>query len=190
MSTCVSLGDVKKITLDLGRSFDIHRVKLRLEHRDRGRFPDVTIFTGNSTKSRRNVECLKHVVRSDCVVFGKDCQAIYRYVNIEKIKKAKSWSLCELEIIAPVCKPPVPVTDVAKGKEIIGSVEMSNQTSLADHDQTSDRARGKSDDNQPAWKIDLGKSFDIYQVEIVNTKHCTDYPIIDTEVRIGDDDDT
>ncbi|XP_070537643.1 uncharacterized protein [Ptychodera flava] len=189
MSTCVSFKDIKEITLDLGRSFDIHRVKLRLDHKVRGRFPDVKIYTGNSTKSSRNAECLKHVIRSDSVVFGKDCHAVYRYVNVEKMKKIQSLSLCELEVIAPVCKPPVHVTDVAKGKDIMGIVEMINQTSQADHGKKTNRASGKSSDNQTAWKIDLGESFDIYQVDILNTKQCADYPIIDTQVHIGDDDE-
>ncbi|XP_070537636.1 uncharacterized protein [Ptychodera flava] len=193
MSTCVSFKDIDKIKLDLARPFDIHRVRMRLDHRVRGKFPDVQIRTGNHTNPNRNHECLKHVLRSDSAVFGKDCHDTCRYINIRKMKNVKSLMLCELEVVAPVCEPPVPVTDVAKGKDIVGAAEMINQRSVDDHGVEFDMTNvhgvhplAKNRD-QPSWKIDLGESFDIYQVDIINTDDCPDYPIVDTEVRVGDD---
>ncbi|XP_070534322.1 C-type mannose receptor 2-like isoform X2 [Ptychodera flava] len=97
--------------------------------------------------------------------------------------------------LAP-CEFPSGLHNVAEGRPTSQSSDKpkkdSGSENAVDGDFSTDVATGScswtNKEYQPWWKVDLGRSHDIYEVVITNREDCCPFRIKNAEIRVGDSD--
>ncbi|XP_070546534.1 uncharacterized protein [Ptychodera flava] len=93
------------------------------------------------------------------------------------------------------CVYPVPVSNVAQGKLATQSSDKPNKDGGAekavDGNTGGEWKASKScswtrRELQPWWKVDLGSSFDVYEIRIFNRRDCCRRRILNAQIRVGD----
>ncbi|XP_078000411.1 uncharacterized protein LOC144453020 [Glandiceps talaboti] len=94
--------------------------------------------------------------------------------------------------LAP-CVYPVPLRNVAQGKTATQSSTKNDASAdkAVDGNKNSDMEAGQScsqtdREEEPNWTVDLGQSYDIYEVDITNREDCCGFRIKHSEIRVGD----
>ncbi|XP_077999988.1 plasminogen-like [Glandiceps talaboti] len=98
----------------------------------------------------------------------------------------------------PPCVFPVDLKDVAQGKTVSQSSTNEKRRGFAekavDGNKSSDMKSGQSctqtqSQPEPWWKVDLGQSYDVYEIIITNRQDCCAGRLKNAEVRVGDSSD-
>ncbi|XP_077997348.1 fucolectin-1-like [Glandiceps talaboti] len=94
--------------------------------------------------------------------------------------------------LAP-CEYPVQLRNVAQGKTATQTSTKKDATAdrAVDGNKNGDMETGQScsqtdREYEPHWTVDLGQSYDIYEVDIFNRQDCCGYRIKHSQVRVGD----
>ncbi|XP_070560315.1 uncharacterized protein [Ptychodera flava] len=95
----------------------------------------------------------------------------------------------------PPCEYPVPIHNVAEGRPTHQSSDKPKKDGgsekAVDGNKDSDLKKGNSctwtnKEYQPYWQVDLGQTYDIYEVVITNRQDCCSHRIKNAQIRVGD----
>ncbi|XP_070540918.1 mucin-22-like isoform X2 [Ptychodera flava] len=100
--TCRGTGYRKHATVgvDLGRVYQLQKVQLTLNKKTIRNYAKARIRAGNFTKPDKNPVCFLAKGKNKGLVFGKPCEAVARYVFVQKVGRWRSLSLCEIKVFA------------------------------------------------------------------------------------------
>ncbi|XP_070540888.1 uncharacterized protein [Ptychodera flava] len=169
------------MTIDLLQEYEINRIRLHLS-KDVQSDGVARIRVGNSLKASENEVCARVKNRKGGLLLFSKCGASGRYIIVQQLRDWGKSNLCEVEALIPACKFPVKLSNAAEGKEYFESItraamDVERRFSFYKAERIFDSS----------WLIDLGEVSDVYEVTLINRDTCDEYPAMDTEVRVGND---
>ncbi|XP_070540871.1 uncharacterized protein [Ptychodera flava] len=170
-----------KMTIDLLQEYKINRIRFRMS-KDVKSNGVARIRVGNSLKARENEVCARVRNKKGGFLLFSKCGATGRYIIVEQLRDWGNANLCELEALIPRCKFPVKLSNAAENKEFFqqitkAALDVESRFSFYKAERIFDSS----------WLIDLGEVSDVYEVTLINRDTCNEYPVMDTEVRVGND---
>ncbi|XP_063071291.1 uncharacterized protein LOC134462286 [Engraulis encrasicolus] len=177
--------------VDLSRPYNITMVTItnRKDCCER-RINGAQIRIGNSLENHGNNNMLAAEItsirRGESKTFRFD-PVEGRYVNIFLPGKEKILTLCEVEVFAG-SEDNLALQKLATQSSVFHGTGFSKFAVDGDRNSNYNRkpcAHSVGEDN-PWWRVDLGKSFHISQVTITNRVDCCAERIEGTEIRVGD----
>ncbi|XP_070554944.1 uncharacterized protein [Ptychodera flava] len=163
------------------------------------RLVGAVVRVGSSSDIASNSQCgntvtSDQITQSITIPFNCNVGTKGRYVSVQLEGKNEFLTLCEVEVYKTLsCKLPASLHNVAQGKPTVQSSDKKRKNSgsenAVDGDFNTNAKIGSCSwtekEYQPWWKVDLGQTYNIYEVVITNREDCCPFRLKNAEIRIG-----
>nr|XP_002741091.1 PREDICTED: uncharacterized protein LOC100373294 [Saccoglossus kowalevskii] len=180
----------KKTSKPKEQTTEVHSTATSQEHTEGGTNAHIQIATTANTTAKKTTVSEKNMTT-------EENQNKRTTEATGEVTTASETTTLSLEFTTKqACPVPDDLPNAAEGKLATQSSRKggSKADRAVDGNTNSDALAGKSCtqttvENRPWWKVDLGKSQNVYKVTITNRQDCCAEELLNAEVRVGDDDD-
>ncbi|XP_077990745.1 uncharacterized protein LOC144445068 isoform X2 [Glandiceps talaboti] len=157
-----------------------------------GRILNAEVRVGDSANIGENTRCGELVgadrVHDETLTFDCDGLVSGRYVSVQLVGRADYLHVCEVQVMVPgQCGINIATSGIASQSSNYGNVHADRAIDGNTQSTWSANTCSHTNSDQGAWwKVDLGKSYDVFGVIVTNRQDCCSERILNAEVRVGD----